>query len=453
MLNKSLSANSFNTNFKSNLLGIWGLNLAVFMTSLDISIINTSLPYISQRLEAAFTISIWVVNSYQILMAAFILPLAVLADQIGYKKIFIGGLLVFTLASALCGFSQNIQQLIWSRAVQGLGAAAMLATNIALIRLLYPSEKLGFGLGVNAFLLAAGLVLGPIISSSILSYFSWSWIFLFNLPLGCIAFLLCLHISKDVPSSIKKINTLSIFLNILMFSSLIYVLADYSISISWSRVILPLMIGIISGYLLIRRDWLHPSPVFPVDLFNFPIFSLSLLTAFAAFITQGLALLALPFIFFAEGYSEKELALLIIAWPIMGACIAPLAGILSNKISSAYLCGVGLTLLSSSLGALAIYFDELNRFSIFCLLLLSGVGFGLFLSPNQRMLISSVPFNRSGISGGMLNATRIVGQAVGVSFVAISINFSSDSSSTMLGLGAIAAFVGAIASFMRVLVR
>ena len=87
------------------------------------------------------------------------------------------------------------------------------------------------------------------------------------------------------------------------------------------------------------------------------------------------------------------------------------------------------------------------------LLLLSGVGFGLFLSPNQRMLISSVPVNRSGISGGMLNATRIVGQAVGVSFVAISINFSSDSSSTMLGLGAISAFVGAIASFMRVLVR
>ncbi|ALH96100.1 MFS transporter [Acinetobacter equi] len=431
-------------------LGLVGLSIAIFISNLDIAIINLALPHISHELNISFAVSIWAITSYQLVMAALILPLAVFADKLGYRLIFQIGLIIFTIASFFCGFSQTIEQLIWARALQGLGATAILATNIALIRQLYPAEKLGLGFGFNTFVLALGFVTGPIIASLILSHFHWSWIFLLNIPLGIISYFLCRYIPKSKENKFSKINLISMFLSVLMFSSIILALANFSISNSLKNTGIFLSIGIISSILLYRRDKNHKYPIFPIDLFKNSIFNLSLIASFFGFVTQGLALVALPYIFLSLNYSKQEIPLLILAWPLMGAITGPLAGILSNKISPAYLGAIGFMFVVVGLGSMAYFTDELPQYITFIIMLFCGIGFGLFYTPNQRMFISNLAMNRSGVAGGMLNISRIMGQTVGTSLVAISINFSSNSLVAMLVIGALAAFCGSLVSLYRI---
>ncbi|WP_216937304.1 MULTISPECIES: MFS transporter [unclassified Acinetobacter] len=446
MLDKKIDSNTRNNEFT---LGIIGLSIAIFMSNLDIAVINLALPHISNELNISFVVSIWAITSYQLVMAALILPLAVLADKLSYRRIFQIGLIIFTTASFFCGSAQTIEQLIWARALQGLGAAAILATNIALIRQLYPSEKLGLGLGINAFLLALGFVTGPVIASIVLSHFHWSWIFLLNIPMGIVSYFLCHRIPKDKVHKLRNINILSTLLSMVMFSSIIFALASFSISNSLKNTGIFLSIGIISGILLYLRDKNHKYPIFPIDLFKNSIFSFSLITAFFGFVTQGVALVALPYIFFSLNYSKQEIPLFILAWPLMGAITGPVAGMLSNRISPAYLGGAGLLLIAVGLGNIAYFTDELPQYIIFIIMLFCGIGFGLFFAPNQRMLMSNLAMSRSGIAGGMLNISRIIGQTVGTSVVAISIHFSSNSLVAILVLGALAAFCGSLASLYR----
>lgn len=434
-----------------NSLAICGLSFAVFIASLDTAITNTALPFISEELNTAFAASIWVVNSYQLVMVALILPLAVLADQLSYKLIFLMGLFIFTLASFLCGDANTINELIFARAVQGLGAAAILGTNIALVRLIYSPEKLGIGLGINAFIIAAGLAGGPVISSMILTQWSWHWLFFINIPVGICALLFSYFLPHQQQSANRKFNFVSAILTIVMFSSIIYGLGEMAVSNSWGWATICIVIGCISGLLLVKRDSKHLHPIFPVDLFQGPIFSLSVITAFFAFITQGLVLVALPYIFSKTGYSEGEVGFLIAPWPIMGAIMAPIAGFLSNKISAAYLGAVGLVLLGTSISSLAFFQGDIASFLIIIAMIICGLGFGLFLTPNQRMLMSNAPINRSGAAGGMLNVARTSGQAVGVALVGLSINLNPNNLSIMLWVGASFALIASIISIFRII--
>lgn len=429
-------------------LAILGLCISVFIASLDTAITNTALPYISQELNSKFTESIWVINSYQLVMVALILPLAVLADRIGYKKIFQVGLIIFICASLFCGIATSLHALVLARALQGLGAAAVLGTNIALVRLIYSTEKLGLGLGINAFVIAGGLAGGPVIASIILSSLTWHWLFLINIPLGISALILCLYLPNQEPKN-QTFNIVSALLTIIMFASIIYALGEFSVSASFIWIFAFGCLGIISGIFLIIRDSRHPEPIFPIDLFNNSIFSLSVFTAFTAFVTQGLVLVALPYIFYGLGHSVTVIGFLIAPWPIVGAIMAPIAGILSNRISSAYLGTLGLFILGSSIAVLAAYQGDLSNVAIVILMMFCGLGFGLFLTPNQRMLMASSPVSRSGAAGGMLNVARTLGQAVGAALVALSITLSSHSETLMLGIGSFFAFSSALLSFYR----
>lgn len=436
-----------------NSLAICGLSFAVFIASLDTAITNTALPFISEELNTAFVASIWVVNSYQLVLVALILPLAVLADQLSYKLIFLIGLFIFTLASFLCGNANTINELIFARAVQGVGAAAILGTNIALVRLIYSPEKLGIGLGINAFVVAAGLAGGPVISSIILSHWSWHWLFFINIPIGICAFLLSYFLRPQQQNVKRKFNFVSAILTIVMFSSIIYGLGEMAVFNSWGWALASIIIGCVSGLFLVWRDSKHLNPIFPVDLFQEPIFSLSVITAFFAFITQGLVLVALPYIFSKTGYSAGEVGFLIAPWPMMGAIMASIAGSLSNKISSAYLGTVGLVLLGTSIGVLALFQTDITFSIIVIAMFICGLGFGLFLTPNQRMLMSNAPMNRSGAAGGMLNVARTSGQAVGAALVGLSINLNPNNLSIMLWIGSLFALIAAIISIFRIIKR
>lgn len=437
------------TNKFSVYISITGLCLAVFIASLDSSIANVALPNISHELNISSSKAIWIVNIYQLVMLSLILPIAALADQIGYKKIFVLGLIFFTLASYLCGNVDSFNTLLWARAMQGLGAAAILGTNLALVRLVYPAKHLGLGLGINAFVIAIGLAGGPIVASLILTTLNWNWLFLINIPIGVLAYILTIKLPKQAVKSVQPYNYYSAFLCIIMFACLIYALGGLTLSLSISLIIILFILSLFSGLKLFFRDSKSQFPIFPFDLFSNPIFSLSVITALTAFITQGLAFVALPFIFQNAGFTQTEIGWLIAPWACMGAITAPLAGTLAKKISAAVLGLIGLVLLGSGILLLTLYLDHLSFYFIVFSMLVCGLGFGLFLTPNQQMAISHSPLNKSGTAGGMLNVARTLGQAIGATLVALFFSFGWMDS--VLWLGVCCAFIAACFSFLRII--
>lgn len=433
----------------SVICSVLGLSLAVFIASLDSSITNTALPQISQALHIVFTDAIWIVNSYQLVMVALILPLAALADQVGHKKIFLNGLVIFIVASWCCGLASSIDQLIFARALQGVGAAAILGTNIALVRLIYTAKNLGVGLGINALIVALGLAGGPMIASVILSKLTWHWLFFINIPVGVLALVAAYALPISKRQKNQAFNFISALLSMVMFASIIYALAAFALSGSVLLFCLCMGLGALSAVVLYIRETKQNYVIFPFDLFQHSIFSLSILTAFLAFIVQGLMLIAVPYILFRSGYSVAKIGFLIAPWPVMGAIMAPVAGILSNRISSAYLGATGLVILSGAIAVLIYFQANLTHGLIMLCMACCGIGFGVFLTPNQRMLMASSPIQRSGVAGGMLNIARTTGQAVGAALVAVSIQFTEKSDSMMLWLAALLALSAAIVSFYR----
>jgi DHA2 family multidrug resistance protein-like MFS transporter len=156
---------------------LFGMLLGVFLGSLEAAIANTSLPTIARDLHAEPAASVWVINAYQLAVVATLLPFAALGDRLGARRVFLAGVAFFTASSLVCALAPNLPVLVAGRALQGIGAGALMSVNIALIRLIYPPERLGRGVGLNALVVGIGFVLGPSIASLVLAASSWPWLF------------------------------------------------------------------------------------------------------------------------------------------------------------------------------------------------------------------------------------------------------------------------------------
>lgn len=402
------------------------ISLAVFIASLDTAITNTALPAIGVELGAASTDVIWVVSSYQLVMVAAMLPLAALADRLGYRRIFYAGLALFTVTSLLCGMAQSLAQLVAARAVQGLGAAAVMATSTALVKQIYPPESLGKGLGLNALVVALGLAGGPIVASAILAVSSWHWMFYINVPIGAWALLLARRLPEGGGARSGRFDLCAAAMCFAAFAFLVHALGAMAHAANKWLIASELAIAGVCATGLVRRERQRPAPILPADLFRSCSFSLSAATAFCAFITQGLAMVALPFYFHTTlGVSQVQIGLLIAPWPIMGALMAPVAGVLSDRFSAAVMGSVGMALLAGGIAGVAALPADVTRGAVMLFMACCGVGFGLFLSPNQRALLASAPASRGGSASGVLGISRVLGQAIGASCVALAFSIST----------------------------
>ena len=162
---------------------------ALAMASLDTAIANIALPAIAADLHASPSEVIWVVNVYQIAMVATLLPLAALGEVVGHHRIYLGGLLLFTLASLFCASAWSLPSLLTARVLQGLGAGGIMSVNTALVRFVYPGRLQGLGFGRNAMVVATAFTFGPTIASGILAIGPWTWLFAINIPFGIVAIL------------------------------------------------------------------------------------------------------------------------------------------------------------------------------------------------------------------------------------------------------------------------
>ena len=436
-------------------LALVAILLGVVLSALDTAIANTALPAIAADLHAPAANSIWIINAYQLAVVATLLPFAALGDLVGPRRIFIGGLALFTAASLACAFASTLPQLAFARALQGVGGAGVMSVNIALIRLIYPPARLGRGVGMNALVVGIGFTLGPAVASLVLAVASWPWLFAINVPLGLLALAFAFTSLPQSPRRGHGFDPLAAALTAVTFSALIFALGSAAQREAASVVLPPLGLSLVTGLLLLRRQAGHPAPMLPVDLFRRPMFALSTITAMASFAAQGLAFVSLPF-YFEEVLHRNPIdtGFLMMSWPIIVALAAPIAGRMSDRHAPGLLGGVGLALLTLGLVSLALLPANPSTLDIVLRMAVCGAGFGFFQSPNLKALMSSAPPERSGGASGVIGMARLLGQTLGAALVALCFSMAGMQGSTWaLSLGAAAAGLASIASFARLWAR
>jgi MFS transporter, DHA2 family, multidrug resistance protein len=394
--------------------------LGITMAVIDSAIANVALPTIALDLHTNSAFSIWIVNGYQLAITISLLPLASLGDIVGYRRVYLAGLLLFTLASLGCALSDSLPVLALARVVQGFGAAGIMSVNTAIIRTIYPHKQLGRGIGINALVVAVSAAAGPTIASAILSLAHWPWLFAVNVPIGIVALAVGLRALPRTARARHSFDFAGAALSAATFGLLIG-----SIDAAGHGEQLPLFAAEIAatgicGYFLVRRELTRPSPLLPVDLLRIPVFSLSVGTSICSFAAQMLAFVALPFHLQNEyGYSAVQMGLLITPWPIAIGVVAPIAGRLADKYPAGILGGAGLVVFASGLLSLAFLPAHPTFVEVGWRMALAGSGFGLFQSPNNRAMISAAPRERSGGASGMLGTARLLGQTIGAALVAL----------------------------------
>jgi DHA2 family multidrug resistance protein-like MFS transporter len=371
-------------------------------------------------LDASPAFSIWIVNGYQLAITISLLPLASLGDIIGYRRVYLAGLLLFTVASLACTLSHGLLMLTVSRIVQGFGAAGIMSVNTALVRFIYPRAQLGRGIGINAMVVAVSAAVGHSVAAAILAVASWPYLFAVNLPIGLAAFAFGLRFLPHAPRASHMFDWQSAALSAVTFGCGIAAIDSLGHGEALLAYVAEFGVAIVAGVWLVYRQTHMASPLLPVDLLRIPVFALSIATSICSFCAQMLAGVSIPFYLQSRyGYSAVEMGLLITPWPITVAIAAPLAGRLVERYPAGLLGGVGLVLFAAGLGSLAALPAHPSHLDVAWRMALSGLGFGLFQTPNNRTMIAAAPRERSGGASGMLGTARLLGQTTGAALVAL----------------------------------
>lgn len=401
---------------------ILAIAMGITVSVLDGTIANVALPSIAEDLQATPSMSIWIVNAYQLAIVVSLLSLSSLGDILGYRRVYIGGLLIFSVTSLACALSNSLLTLTIARVFQGFGAAALASVNTSLIRIIYPKRHLGRGMGINALVVAVSAAGGPTIAAGILSVASWQWLFAINVPIVIVALILSFRFLpvNPVKRSGRKFDWISGLMNAFTFGLLIFSIEGFTHGVSLSVLLPGIGVVLLVGYFFVRRQLSQEYPLLPVDLLKIPIFSLSVGTSVCSFVAQMLAMVSLPFFLqHTLGLDEVATGLLLTPWPLATMIAAPLAGRLIERVHAGLLGGVGLSIFSAGLFLLAVFADQVSNAGIALFMAMCGFGFGLFQTPNNSILISSAPQNRSGGASGMLGMARLTGQTTGASLVAL----------------------------------
>lgn len=427
---------------------------ALAMASLDTAIANIALPAIASDLHVSPADVVWVVNVYQIALVATLLPLGALGEIVGHQRIYLGGLVLFTLASLGCALAWSLPSLLVARTLQGLGASGVMSVNTALVRFVYPSRMHGRGFGNNALVVATAFTFGPTIASGILSVGHWPWLFAINLPFGLTAILIGMRTLPQTPRAVHSFDFFGALLAAICLGCFIVGIGSAAHKASPVLVTIELAVALVLGSILTRRHADHPAPMLPIDLFRKAMFALSAGTAVCSFAVQGLAFVSLPF-YFEDVLmrSQVETGFFMTPWPLVVAFMSPIGGRLADRYPAGFLGGLGLAILGAGMALLALLPADPSVFNIVWRMAICGIGFGFFQTPNMKAIMSSAPSHRSGSASGIVATARLIGQTTGAALAALCFSLADRNGATLaLALGAGFAALGSVVSFLRLTV-
>lgn len=392
------------------------------LTVLSGTMVSVALPTLTGVFGVAPSQTVWIINSYQLVITVSLLIFASLAENLGYKRVFMVGVYIFTIASVACVLCVNLPALVAARLLQGIGASCIMSVNIALVRMIYPPDRLGRGMGINAMVVSMSSVAGPTLAGFLLSVASWHWLFLINVPLGIAAILIgkkYLPEYKTPAAEREKFDTISAVESAVILWLFVSVLDHISKYADWRIISLECVVMLVLGYVFVQRQRRFSHPLLPIDLLKVPLFAMSVTTSVISFAAQMLALVSLPFLFSSLGMDPMKIGLLLSPWPIGTMIAAPIAGRLVEKYHGGILGGVGMAIMTIGMLLLYISPSGITAWGIVWRMAICGAGWGLFQTPNNVTIASSSPTNRSGAAGGMQASARVLGQTIGTTLVAM----------------------------------
>ena len=434
----------------ARLWSVIGILLGTFLATLDSSIANVALPTIAADLGGTPAASVWVVNGYQVATAISLLPLAAVGERIGARKLYLGGVLVFTVASVGCAVAPGLGWLVFARVLQGLGGACTSVVGGVLMRATFPQRMLGRGIALFGLTVAISTALGPSVAAGILAVASWRWLFAVNLPIGALVVAVAAQALPTTSTQYRPFDWVGALLN--GFGIMLLILGVDALGASaimgGGAIVLGLLL--LAGLLVHQR--LQPHPLVPLDLLRIPSFSLAFGTSICSYAAQTMAYVSLPFYFqHGLGFDPVKTGLLITPWPLVIVVAAPLSGQLSDRYPAGILSSIGLGCLAAGLLALALLPAAPGDWNIVWRMMLCGVGFGFFQTPNNRAILTAGPVSRTGAANGMMSQARLLGTTLGAAMVALGFGlFGGGAAAASLMLAAaVFAACGAVVSLMR----
>lgn len=403
--------------FKRKRAVLLAVAIGTFMSGLDSSVVNMALPNIGAYFRTTLATIEWTIMSYLLVISSLLLAYGRLGDMFGHRRIYLLGFAIFTSGSLLCGLAPTVLHLILFRGLQAVGAGMLMAVGPAIVTDIAPPEQRGRALSITAVSVAVALTIGPVLGGILTAAFGWQSIFLINIPIGIVGFWLA---NKTIPKKHDlNIQPFDFGGAILIFTALIGILLPLSLveRFGWNNIFIILAIGfglVLAGFFVFLEKC-SPFPLFDVKLFKNRQFSMSNLAALLNYMAQFTIILLIPFYLQRlRGLPPAEAGLLYFPMPLTTMVLAPVSGILSDRMDSRYLSAAGMAVMAVGMWLLSnLKIDSSNLFLI-AGLIITGLGIGLFQTPNNSAIMGSVPRNRSGVASGMLATMRNMGMVLGV---------------------------------------
>jgi EmrB/QacA subfamily drug resistance transporter len=397
------------------------VSVALFMVTLDNLVVTNALVSIREDLGASLEQLEWTVNAYTLSYAVFLLTAAALGDRIGRRTVFVAGVGIFTLASAAAALAPSTEALIAARAVQGLGGAVITPLSLTLLSDAFAADKRGLALGIWSGVSGLGVALGPVVGGAVVDGFSWHWIFWLNVPVGIVLVPFALAVLADSRGANRTLDLRGVLLASSGLLGIVFGIVR-SQALGWTST--PVLASIGAGAVLLAAfvawELRAPAPMLPMRFFRNRAFAatngVSLAMFFGAF---GSIFLLAQFFQVAQGYSPLEAGIRTLPWTAMPIFVAPVAGVLSDRIGSRPLMATGLALQSLALAYLALVTaPDVAYAALVPGFVMAGTGMALVFAPAANAVLGSVRPGEAGQASGATNTVREIGGVLGVAVLA-----------------------------------
>jgi len=401
------------------------VSFGMFMALLDVTIVNIAMPAIITDLDATLSQASWVLNSYNLVLAVFFLSMGRVADRYGQKRVFIFGLVTFTLFSLLCGFAPNIEWLIAFRAGQGLGGAAVLTISLAIVLGAFPRRQQGTAVGIWGALGTAAAAVGPVLGGVLVTYGHWSWIFFVNVPIGVVAVIACARIIPADERMERAEGSIDIPGMLISGAGLFCLTLALVQGDAWgwtsATIIALFVVAVVSFPLFMWWETRTSSPMFPVTLLRIRSFTAAnTAVMFIGLAMGGTFLMLVLYLVSVLGYSELRAATAMTIMPVLALIVAPNAGRLNDRIGPRYPAAAGAVCFAvglALLGLLSQQGGDTQLWDVMWRAAFIGIGMGLAMPTLSAASMASLPPQVRGVGSGSLNTMRQVGFTVGVALL------------------------------------
>jgi len=402
------------------------LTTGFFMILLDTTIVNVAIPAMSKGLNATLDEILWVLNAYILVYAVLLIPAGRLGDLFGQRNMFALGLAVFTLASALCGFSQNSTELIAARIVQGVGGALLTPQTLAILTSIFPPERRGAAFGIWGGVAGLATIAGPTIGGALITYFDWPWIFFINVPIGIGAFIATFLIVPDLrPGRRQGWDLVGVALATAGLFGIVFGLIEGQ-RYNWGEIAsygitIPEVIGGGVALMIVFVVWeyFQKQPLVPLSLFEERNFAVT--NWIAAAISFGMLSMFLPVTIYLQsvrGFSALTAGLTFAPMSLTSMIIAPFAGRLADRIGGKYILMTGISLFTVGFSLVAYVAGPDSTWITFLVpAIIAGAGMGMTFAPMTTVAMRNIQPLMAGAASGVLNTTRQLGAAIGSAVV------------------------------------